>query len=256
MPSLNQPDAAPAATGSDLLRSNIDQLRATAKWIIAAYAAVGAALAGGSQLSSLGAIHGQRLILAAAGALFAFVGIAVAIGAVVKVLTPEQTDLSELTPSSSVGTRVSRDPSLLLGQAPSLEDLRSDYLKALTAFAEARQLSNSNPTDTDLKQDALNNQDRLKALSHAVQYLRTLMLYDKVRYAFTGTKRWLIGAYIAVASGLLLFAYATNPPKPATGSNSKTEYITARQGPRGPRGRRGPQGTRGPRGRGGINDEP
>ena len=62
------PDA--PAGAPDAIGRAIDQIRATAKWITGAFAAVGAALAGQSILSNFGKASGGRLLLGAiAGAL-------------------------------------------------------------------------------------------------------------------------------------------------------------------------------------------
>ena len=63
----------------DPILSAIDRTRETAKWLIASFAAVGAALVAGSQISSLGSATGGRLVAAAIGAV---VGLGGELGAV------------------------------------------------------------------------------------------------------------------------------------------------------------------------------
>src|SRR5437588_578934 len=68
--------------------AGVDQLRSTAKWLIAALAAVGSLLATGTQLSSLGRLDASsgRLHVAIAALAAALLGVAYCIGQALRVL--------------------------------------------------------------------------------------------------------------------------------------------------------------------------
>lgn len=70
--------------------------RAAAKWLIAAFAAVGAVLIGGLGLSSIGDLSEGHLITAAVAFMIAIGGVVAAITLVADVLTPSPTTLKDL----------------------------------------------------------------------------------------------------------------------------------------------------------------
>ena len=78
--------------------TSVDHLRSTAKWAIAAYAAVGAILVAGSQLSSIGAFtwDDRRLWIAIAAMVVALASVALAVHTIVTVQTVGEVTLPEL----------------------------------------------------------------------------------------------------------------------------------------------------------------
>src|SRR3954453_2370068 len=77
--------------------SAITNIRETAKWIIAAFTAVGAALIAGSQFSNIGHLDfGACSVVTVIGFLIGLVGVAGAIWACVRVLSPDRIIASEL----------------------------------------------------------------------------------------------------------------------------------------------------------------
>jgi hypothetical protein len=229
----------------------IERVRATAKWLIAAFAAVGAALTASIPLSNLGNAHGGRFVLAAVGAGLALVGIILAVLAVSTVLTPNFLTLPEV--EELVGGDTQSDHTMLLGTATSLAALTQEYRnnlmatqKADLAYHEALR-DTTDPTEPSSKAhlDALkrpidfhNFRDRL--LSQPLQNLRGLALLKIVTDRFVGA-RWRVaaGAFL-VTAGMFLFAYG------ATATHGTAEDNDV--GPPGKQGAPGRPGARGPQG--------
>ena len=112
------------AQPADPVLAGIDRLRETAKWLLGAYAAVGAALIAGLQLTSLGSVEDDArlyaaIILAAVSLLLVFYAISKTGG----VLAPVAVEESDLEPNSKVGQMVQATPSLLKGQATDIANL-------------------------------------------------------------------------------------------------------------------------------------
>ena len=85
-----------AEPSGDRIASASNQIQVTAKWIIAAFAGVGAALIAGLQLTGLGKLDFVELLIAVAGLTLALAAVLVAIWVVAKVLTPPEILLDEL----------------------------------------------------------------------------------------------------------------------------------------------------------------
>src|SRR5436190_994713 len=89
-----------SAVSSDPFETGRAQLRDTLKWMIASFGAIGATLALGGLISSLGKQTGFRLFLGILGGLLAFAGVFFAIWLAVKVMTSSHATLGELTRQS------------------------------------------------------------------------------------------------------------------------------------------------------------
>jgi Pentapeptide repeats (8 copies) len=94
-----------------------ERVRASAKWLIAAFGAIGAALAIGAQFSSIGKLEGHARTLALLGVALAFIGIGVALLGVALLLVPRSRTLKGLAQSEALEKQHShrlshRDPAL------------------------------------------------------------------------------------------------------------------------------------------------
>jgi hypothetical protein len=210
----------------DRISAASDQIKATAKWIIAALAGVGAALIAGLQLTGLGKLGFGELLIAVGGLALALGAVLVAIWVVSKVLTPPMVLLDELP--EYVGELTDKDVTLLMGQAADLETLLDRYKlvdresrerweevegKKETAKDEAAK----NALQADIE-SAESKDEQFESLNGAVDYLRGLALNMKVRKAFEEMRRPLTYAVIAAVIGVVVLAYETNRPedKPKT----------------------------------------
>lgn len=234
-----------AGSGPSGQPTPIGQLRQASIWLIAAFGAVGAALATGISVSNLGAVHGWRFWLAVAGGLAAFVGVVLAIWHVGKVLEVHESTTADLRQSTALQGRLAQEPTFLgpYGHT-TVDQLVDEYEGALADYGAAEKASWPNPDDTKAKQDLARAQQRFTALSQPVDFLRSVVRYEKARAAFRRARRWTLAGATLAFIGLIMFAYAANPPAPKRGP----EFVDVDIGSRGPPGPPGPRGRRGPPG--------
>lgn len=202
------------------VESAIDQTRSTAKWIIAAFAAVGASLIAGLQITGLGKLEGQDLALAVAGLAVALSAVITAIVLVGRVLTPPLVLLDEV--KEQVGDLVEADRTLLKGQAGDLPTLLRRYETAYDDYVRLWTEAEKHPEDNDKRELAEAVGNELDGLEDAVNWLRSLALSQKVRKAFTGMLGPLIIIVAFAAAGVAAFAYASNRPEAKAESTPHT----------------------------------
>jgi hypothetical protein len=193
--------------------SPIGQLRQASIWLIAAFGAVGAALATGISVSNLGAVHGGRFWLAVAGGLAALVGVMLAIWHVGKVLEVHESTIADLRQSTALGERLTREPTFLgpYGHT-TVDQLVDDYEDAFEQYGAAEQAIWADPDDPVSKRNLATAQERFTALSQIVEFLRSVVRYEKARSAFRRARLWTLAGATLVFIGLITFAYAANPP--------------------------------------------
>ncbi len=199
----------PEKPPADPVLAGIDRIRDTAKWLIGAYAAVGTALIAGLQLTGLGKVEqDERLAVAVVGAAVALLAVLIGIGKVAKVLAPVTVERSDLARCSKVDQMVKATPSLLKGQAPDLATLQDQYGSALADYQTKREAARAEEAK---KPEAEQAYKRLMSLHGPLDRLRKMALFEKVQQSFSDAKRWLAGAGVATAAGVIAFAWAANP---------------------------------------------
>jgi hypothetical protein len=191
-PADKQPDPGGPVAG-------IDRYRELAKWIITVFAAVGALLVAGSQLSSLGALDLQddlvRILAAVASLALALVAAMYVIWKAIGVLRPIETSLDELG-SDPIAQKLNQQPASLPFHATTVEGVGDEYRMAM-----------GNPFLSAEKRTLWNAE-----LGTFLDRIAFLKITDRFDSAWRGMT-------IAVAVGaaaILVFAYAANPPKPET----------------------------------------
>jgi hypothetical protein len=204
-----------SSSGGSGLSKAADRLRETTKWLIAAFAAIGATLVAGSQLSNVGSLipgHEVRFAIAIVGVLVAFVGVALAIYYALNVAVAGSVSLGELARRNATDplkNRIETDPALMAGN-PSLATLNSDYVAAMTARKQryAAYLADDTLLDQAKMADA-----HARFASDTVQSILEVANFGDVAQAFkTARGPLFLGAVIA-ALGVVVFAAAANPPK-------------------------------------------
>lgn len=229
----------------------VNRIRETAKWLIAAFAAVGAALAASIPLSNFGDAQGSRLGWAIAGALIAFAGVAMAIFSVSRVLTPNALSLARM--EKLVAPNVLADDTLLLATASTLPDLVTKFRGVQTATQDAdlqyeEALRDTVDPDEPLSKAHLAALKRAKHfhsfhfdhINQPVRGLRGLAFFNEAMGRFTIARRLVaLGAFL-ITAGMLMFSYgAAATPQPVSETRVWTRYIPAPPGPaRPPRPRR------------------
>ena len=145
-----QPRDAASAQPSGLVAdytSGANRLRETAKWLIAAFAAVGTILVAGSQLSDLGSIQDGRLLVAFGAAAVALAGVVLAIGATATVLTPVETVLSAIAEDERYRAFVERHPDVLRRYARNLPQFLELQEQAWNYYLSASKATADHPGD-------------------------------------------------------------------------------------------------------------
>jgi hypothetical protein len=232
-----------------------NQVRQAAKWLIAAFAAVGAALVATLQISGFGGVTGIRLVGAVAAAVMALLAVIVTIFKVSEVLDPKEATTTDLRQNQDLSRRLAADPSFIGGFGhPTVDSLIDDYERSFSAFRQAQIAAWARPDDDNAKAHLAESEGYFDALATIVDFFRQIVIYDQTKAAYRDAKRWVrVGAVLA-SVGFVGFAYAVNPSKSTGGcAGSKTSSTCVRgpegpQGPPGRPGRRGPAGPRGPRG--------
>jgi hypothetical protein len=198
----------PAADQVDFEKS-VDQVRATTKWILVAFAAVGTVLAAGSQLSSIGQFTwlDLRMWVAVVAIVVVLAAISVSIWFVVGVETAGEVSLRALDPDDI--KFVNENPALLDGY-PSVEMLRHDYYRYIDKKYEASQAGN---------QDELNfAMGWVEYLGAVVGQLLDAVRYDRVTRKFAQARNYLIVMSLCAGVAVVTFAWAANPEPAVTES--------------------------------------
>jgi hypothetical protein len=225
------------------LLASIAQYRRAATWLIAAFAAVGAALATGIQISNIGAVHDGRLIAAIASGLLALAGVVLAIWHVGRVLDVPDATLEDVRTNTALQRRIGDEPTFLGGMGhQSVGELADDYERTFVAYREAQRASWDKPDDELVAKELTRRADEFEALSQVDQFLRDVVKREKVAAAYRRAQVWVVVGAVFAFAGLILFAYAANPPKPTPNQPQLVEYENGRTGPTGPTGPKGPPG--------------
>jgi large-conductance mechanosensitive channel len=209
----------------DQFSEGVDRLRQTAKWIIAVFAAIGATLTAGTQLSNLGqfGLKDWRLWVAVIAAVVAFLAIGGVIWFAVKVLIGGRTSIDDLAkeeqedPDSANMTFVKAHLQLLAG-VDKVETLRNEYMETITKREEAGR--------NNEQQKFRQLSSRLVYLQEVIHDLLLALRYDKVYRLFEkASKSMLLLGFIA-AFAILIFVWAANPPTTPTAKRSASTTVT------------------------------
>jgi hypothetical protein len=220
---------APAAP-PDPLAAGADRIRKTAQWMIGAFAAVGAALIAGTQLSSIGALDGWRLALAFLAVPLALAGVALAVWAAAAVAQMSRVSLVELAapagaapgkrrwlfpdlrtePTRRVRSEVATDATYLAGYRD-VTTLKDEYVDAVRRQREAAREYYAAPQDAN-KIDALNRvQAEVDSLDVYVQRLLGIASFERLGVGYGLAQRYMLYGAAVAAMGIVLFTYAANP---------------------------------------------
>lgn len=206
-------DAKGAGTTMD---AAVVQIREVVKWLIGGFAAVGVALAAGSQLAEIGDLEGWRLAAAFGGVLVTLIGIAVAILYATRVMTPRAISLNRLVGeegSSEIGKQVRGDPSLLLGHGKSLAEFAAKRKAAVEA--EDAAWATYEVADAEEKKTLRSGVKRAEAerqrVDEAMTWLFSYARFVEVSHLFKTALRTMFAAAAIAALGIAGFAWAAHP---------------------------------------------
>ncbi|MEW2117286.1 hypothetical protein AB0945_19260 [Streptomyces sp. NPDC005474] len=203
------------ATPFDALPSPLDavpELRAAARWMIASFGAVGAALVGGGPLVAVGKVHGLGEALVAGGALVvALAGVCLAVWQVSRVLVPPITTAATLNTPAVRGLRelVDASPADFFGSAATGVD---DLLRHRTVAANLHRALAAE-TDPHRRELLRGHLDRAKTnITRTDPFVRWLLAMAhvwQIRTTFHEARRWCLLAVALVATGAVAFLTAT-----------------------------------------------
>lgn len=197
------------------------RVRETAKWLIASYAAVGAALLAGSQLSSIGKLDlsSGRFWVAAAGILVGVAGVAWAIWLAVQILvaqrlSPAAVEREWSNENSAIWKYFSQDPVFFQGFRD-FGDRRSQEDKAVLRCnaAEAKLRSSRGRAIRRAKEDVTAAYEALDDIYKRGDAMISLadQIHLASRFRTYVLPRSLVAVVVA-AAGIALFSWAANPP--------------------------------------------
>jgi len=209
------PGTAKAFEGLPSPLEAVDDLRAAAKWTLAAEGAVGAALISGGPLVAVGQVHGvAHALIAGAGLATSLGGVVLAIWFTGKVLSPRLTTPETLRSPGLAGLRrvIEAEPAQFFGVVATKVDAL--LLHQEVAVDLARQVA----AETDAARRQVINRQLLRAEDNAARaapYVRWLLALAHVWQieADLRRSRWfaLAGGLLVVAGAVLFFIAAAGP---------------------------------------------
>ncbi len=209
--------------------------REAAKYLIAAFGAVGAVLVSGLSLTALPS--GRHPVIAAIAVLVAVLAIAFAINRVISVILPDRVTLSDLArlqqndPDDKLINYLSSNAELFGGLGSNLAASRDRYLAAVDARAQTYDdYIEALESDSDA---IARRQSASEVASARVQFLAPLAaqllevaaLY-RLQERFTRIRWPVAAAAVRVVGAVAVYAWASAAPRTTTGPKVVKELIT------------------------------
>jgi hypothetical protein len=214
---LQSSPAADAAAAVYALPSPLDaisDLRAAARWTIAAFGVVGTALIGGGPLVAVGKVHHPvNAVVAGAGLLVAVIGIGMAIWTTSQVLIPPVTTLATLDSplTSELRAMIDRAPAEFFGAAAtSVGDLLRHRIIAVNTRQKLAE--ETDPARRRAWQQYLHRAQRNVARTeHQVRWLLAMAHVWQIRAAMRRARIWCLLGLVLVIAGAVTLLIATSP---------------------------------------------
>lgn len=215
------------ADNASALQTAADRIRETAKWLTVSFAALGAIMVAGSQLSSIGALEvgSDRFSAAVTGGIVATLGALTILLAVAWTATNPAITLQSLAQKPPKGAEdVVSDRSLLEGY-DNAEQVEDDYSTALNERKIAFAAHYADPEVVHLK-TAAELADARAVHIHAIgSNLVAVASYSALSHRWRVTVRWIVLGALLSAFGLGVFAWAANPPEEAKASTAAANVL-------------------------------
>lgn len=196
-------------------REAIAEFRTNVKWVVSSFGAVAAALVVGIQLTSLGELHGYRLIWSVVSAAIVFAAILAIIGFTTRVLSPMGATYAGFKDGVEFGPLrdfLEKDKKPLRRQAETASELADAYDHALEVESEKWALHDANKTDETLKSEYDAAHANSEGLFQVVSAVTSLGIFLRTRQLFQQAMRTVYIGVALAAAGTLAFAYLANPP--------------------------------------------
>ena len=212
----------------------VDRVRETAKWLVGTFAGIGAALIAGSQLSSIGklkictpvSVECSRLWIALLGAVLALVAIGAAILATIKLMLPAAPTLADLSerelkdPNDPAVKFFVRNPEYR-GGFDSFKSMRQARADAVAKYEDAVRrfdLAGTQSQADHAEAERAYEEEEIRDIDERFQTISTHALQESVRIDFEATVKKRLRTSLAVAAaGIVVFAWAANPPNTEQG---------------------------------------
>ncbi|WP_218001625.1 hypothetical protein [Microtetraspora malaysiensis] len=190
----------------------VPDLRAAARWILAAFGAVGAALIGGGPLVAVGRVHGVADAFGVGIALFvALTGVSIAIWRVSRVLEPPITTPATLATPALRGLRemIDRSPADFFGTAAtSVDDLLSH--RAVAVNIHRAMLSESDPSRREVWRRHLKRaRVNIARAAPLERWLLAMAHVYQIQAALRAARYWCLMGVALVAAGTAGFLIVT-----------------------------------------------
>jgi hypothetical protein len=210
------------------------QTRDAAKYLIAAFGAVGAVLVSGLSLTALPS--GRHPIIAAIAVLVATAAIGVAINLVIRVVMPYRVTLSELAklqqehPNDKLIVYLEANRELFDGLGSDLVASRDRYLAAVDARAKTYDqyiaALSAQPQDLTTVEEAENASKVASAQVVFIAPLMARLVQDawsfRVQERFAHVRLWIGAAALIVVVAAAVYAWASTAPAKAQGKDKTT----------------------------------
>lgn len=207
--------------GSGGLVGAADRIRETAKWLTVSLAAIGGILVAGTQLSDIGALEpgSRRFSIGIIAAVVAAAGSAIVLWATTSTATAPAVSLTNLSSSQPpAGTRQALNDASLCGVYRSIAELKTTYEAALRQRRSDYEAWLADPQDPQ-KVAAVKRADAdAVSISNDVGILLEVAAYQALSHRWGVNRWWMMGGAALAAGGIGIFAWAANPPGPATAS--------------------------------------
>lgn len=206
-----------------------DTLRQTAKWLIAALAAVGAVLVAGTPLSGIGKLtpeFGGSFLIAVLGGSAALLGVIAAIVLVTRVITPHHITLTRLSNEQELAQTMAflnASSEFFHGDATNVTQLAQAYDTALQQRRNARDAYQQRKNRQNERRHRV-AEDNFGRLNATVGQVLDTAAYEHTRQIFQRVSPLVIFFAALTAIGVGAFSYAT--------STTQTDFTSAR--PSGP----------------------
>jgi hypothetical protein len=209
--------ASNAGKSDDATEQAVQQVRDVAKWLIASFAAIGAAMIAGSQLSNIGHLpSGDRLTSAIVAAAIALVGTLAAILAATHVLLPSPMNLRTVERKRYLRNYFNSNRDLLPIGVTTVEQLRTTWDERQSEYHSAEEeLAQAGGTPSaEVLQQFRTASARKDSWKTAVNEVRGIAGVQRLRRRFHWALAGMVVGVAAAGAGIVCFAWASNPPKP------------------------------------------
>jgi len=192
------------------IRTANEKLRDTAKWIITSFAAIGAILLAGIQLSNVGKLTADtsecRVAAVIAGVVLAILGIGVAMAFTSRVLAPFLNTFRSADEHPDVTDRVLGDGELI---GLTYGELKTSVREVKEAVRAAQEASGDDSEDPTLKEAERAHDEWEDSRRLALAMIGRELLWQR----YERSRRMLIWVALPLtAFGLAVFAWGANPP--------------------------------------------